>query len=103
MEVEYNLGLLAGSLSSLRKLFKIKSIFSSSSNYLRQQGSTGQYELSQSNNKNYDSNGGNMWRSKGILKTSEIITSVQEDRNDSQERIVPNYGQGHSTGATISS
>ena len=94
MEVEFNLGLLAGSLSSLRKLFKLSSMFSSNSNSSRHKGSTGQYELSHSNIRH-------KWKGQGIMKTSEFITSVQEDRNDSQERIVPVSGQSYSTDATI--
>jgi hypothetical protein len=77
MNLEFNLGLVSGSLSSLRQLFNIKSIFST------QENSSGRaYELGSRNGPN--------WKSKGIMKTSEVTTVVEEGKNDSQERIVHN-------------
>ncbi|KAL2814269.1 hypothetical protein BJX63DRAFT_442528 [Aspergillus granulosus] len=125
MEIEFNFGLLAGSLSSIRQLFKIKSIFSSKDRY---GPSSRGYELhagtggeSAHNHTNKHS-----WKKGGeILKTSEVTTTVDEyspdytegrrsggsgsgrqglGRPESQERIVPpdlamggasGYGHGH--------
>ncbi|KAL3466059.1 hypothetical protein BJX64DRAFT_296442 [Aspergillus heterothallicus] len=93
MEVEFNFGLLAGSLSSIRQLFKIKSIFSSKDQY----GSSSRgYELrggggggnGTSSKHTHNSRG---WRKGGgILKTSEVTTTVDEYHPEykSQERIV---------------
>jgi hypothetical protein len=77
MNLEFNLGLVSGSLSSLRQLFNIKSIFST------QENSSGRaYELGTRNGPN--------WKSKGIMKTNEVTTEVEEGKNESQERIVHN-------------
>ncbi|KAL2842172.1 hypothetical protein BJY01DRAFT_256822 [Aspergillus pseudoustus] len=88
MEIEFNFGLLAGSLSSIRQLFKIKSIFSSKERY----GSSSRgYELhgggtgggggsasARHNNNNSNSNKRAWKKGGGILKTSEVTTTVDE-------------------------
>ncbi|KAJ5781183.1 hypothetical protein N7457_006343 [Penicillium paradoxum] len=112
MEIEFNFGLLAGSLGSIRQLFKIKSIFSSQEQY----GSSRRYELQDigasggSASANYPSkNNRHTWRKgEGILKSLEVTTTVDEYRpddgsegrivgsSDSQEHIVPvNGGSGN--------
>jgi hypothetical protein len=77
MNLEFNLGLVSGSLSSLRQIFNVKSIFSTQEN-----SSKRAYELGSRNSPN--------WKSNGIMKTSEVITVVEEGKNESQERIVHN-------------
>ena len=96
MELEFNMGLIAGSLSSLPKLFRIKGISSSRGTYLsttnaRSNGSEG-YEMG--------SGGRKVWKERGITMTSEALVTVDSNRNESQERIVPIYGQGQPTVST---
>lgn len=89
MNVEYSLGLISGSISSLRVLFRIKSIFSNKddSRNMSNDGGLGKaYELG-SRNKFGTSGSKSGWKGGGILKTSEV-TVHGESRNESQERIV---------------
>lgn len=95
MEVEFNVGLLAGSLSSVRQLFKIRSIFSTNgqSTGADSKGLGASYELRKKV----------PWKDHGIIKTSELHTTVNEfTRLESQERIVPIYGQGDSVRTNVS-
>ncbi|EAU29288.1 predicted protein [Aspergillus terreus NIH2624] len=95
MEIEFNIGLLAGSLSSVRQLFKIRSIFSS------HERSTGPDSKLASGN--YELRKKAPWKDRGIMKTSELHTRVDElVRPESQERIVPIYGQGDSVRTDVS-
>ncbi|KAL2824309.1 hypothetical protein BDW59DRAFT_173026 [Aspergillus cavernicola] len=116
MEIEFNFGLLAGSLSSIRQLFRIKSIFGSNNNRYAQDGSSSHPVSS-----GYDLSHGTSWRrGDGILKVSEVHTTVDEyhdhdgGRPESQERIVVPmsatggtsagiYGQGDSVRVDVSS
>ncbi|KAF9889616.1 hypothetical protein FE257_007124 [Aspergillus nanangensis] len=97
MEVEFNMGLLAGSLSSVRQLFRIKSIFSTHDQSTANVGSKyppASYELRKRS----------AWNDYGIMKTSEVHTTVDEfTRPESQEHIVPIYGQGDSVRANVAS
>ncbi|PYH98600.1 hypothetical protein BO71DRAFT_316048 [Aspergillus ellipticus CBS 707.79] len=87
MEIEFNLGLMSGSLSSLRKLFKIRSQFLSSNTTLSASNHTGNFELP-----------GQTWSKGGITKKTEIkrVCEISE----SQEHIAPIYGQGELTTTT---
>jgi hypothetical protein len=93
MVVEFNLGLMSGSLSSLRKLFKSGPLHISSSSYpYNGTGASSTRDASRSATamdlKHFSSR--QPW--KGIRKDTEI-TRVFET-NTSQERIAPIYGQG---------
>lgn len=96
MEVEFNIGLLTGSLSSIRQLFKIKSIFSSngqygssSRGYELRGGGTGGGVIGSSKHTN-NSRG---WRKGGgILKISEVTTTVDEYH--------PEYSEGRGSGGS---
>jgi hypothetical protein len=71
MNLEFHLQLVSGGLSSLRQLFNIKSIFST------QENSSGRAsELGSHNGPN--------WKSKSIMKTSEV-TTVVKGKNESQD------------------
>ncbi|OJJ74453.1 hypothetical protein ASPBRDRAFT_667893 [Aspergillus brasiliensis CBS 101740] len=82
MELEFNLGLMSGSLSSLRKLLKLRSPFGS-----RQ---TSSYTGSRSTHVELERYKG--W-GRGISKKTEINRAF-EIVDSSQERIAPIYGQG---------
>lgn len=97
MVVEFNLGLMSGSLSSLRKLFKSGPLHISSSPYPYNGTGTGtgasstrdpSRSATATDLKRFSSR--QPW--KGIRKDTEI-TRVFET-NTSQERIAPIYGQG---------
>lgn len=96
MNLEYNLGLVAGSLSSLRPLFNIQSFWSTHNDSTnRTPGRSSQHGTSK---KGYELQSGDNWRGKGIMKTSEITTVVEDhqdgmSKTSSQERIVPKWGQ----------
>jgi hypothetical protein len=78
MNIKFGVGLIVGSLSSLRQLFEIRSIMSQKYSYgSRNPGTEDRYEL------NSKGSGG----ARGILKTDEVIT-VTNQRNESQERFV---------------
>lgn len=82
MELEFNLGLMSGSLSSLRKLIKLRSPFGS-----RQ---TSSFTGSRPNNVELGRYKG--W-GRGISNKTEI-NRVFEIVDSSQEHIAPIYGQG---------
>ncbi|SPB43805.1 unnamed protein product [Aspergillus niger] len=82
MELEFNLGLISGSLSSLRKLFQIRSPFKSRR--------TSSFTGSRSTNVELGSYKG--WGG-GISKQTEINRAF-EILDSSQEHIAPIYGQG---------
>ncbi|GKZ16880.1 hypothetical protein AbraIFM66951_006373 [Aspergillus brasiliensis] len=82
MELEFNLGLMSGSLSSLRKLLKLRSPFGS-----RQ---TSSYTGSRSTHVELERYNG--W-GRGISKKTEINRAF-EIVDSSQEHIAPIYGQG---------
>ncbi|PYI07087.1 hypothetical protein BO78DRAFT_103820 [Aspergillus sclerotiicarbonarius CBS 121057] len=82
MEVEFNLGLMSGSLSSLRKLIQLRP-----SQWSR---NTSSFSGSRSTNLELGIHKG--W-GKGITKQTEI-KRVFETANSSQELIAPIYGQG---------
>ncbi|KIA75463.1 hypothetical protein HK57_00046 [Aspergillus ustus] len=99
MEIEFNFGLLAGSLSSIRQLFKIKSIFSSKERY----GSSSRgYELhasARNGNNNSNSNKRAWKKGGGILKISEVTTTVDEyhpEYTGSSEGRISGGGDGSS-------
>ncbi|KAE8374064.1 hypothetical protein BDV26DRAFT_284574 [Aspergillus bertholletiae] len=88
MEIEFNLGLMSGSLSSLRKLFCVRSIFSSTDT---SQGVSGQ-------SMNLEPPRSRQSRLKGgITKKTEIIRVYET--SESQEHIAPMDGQGETTNA----
>lgn len=82
MELEFNLGLISGSLSSLRKLFQLRSPFKSRR--------TSSFTGSRSTNVELGSYKG--WGG-GISKQTEINRAF-EILDSSQEHIAPIYGQG---------
>ncbi|KAJ0421575.1 hypothetical protein BJY00DRAFT_106748 [Aspergillus carlsbadensis] len=96
MEIEFNFGLLAGSLSSIRQLFKIKSIFSSKERY----GSSSRgYELHAGTGGHGSGPASGSARNKrswkkgeGILKISEVTTTIDEYN--------PDYSQGRRSGGS---
>lgn len=92
MELEFNMGIIAGSLSSLPKLFKIKGVSSSRGTYpLTDHPSNDSQGFEMGSDSRKD------WKGRGIKKTSEALVTVDSNRNESQECIVPIYGQGRPT------
>ncbi|GLA55316.1 hypothetical protein AnigIFM63604_001963 [Aspergillus niger] len=87
MEIEFNLGLMSGSLPSLRKLFKLGSLFPTSRSTKTQQSYTSDFELHR-----------HSWTITGITKKTEIQRAYE--RSESQEFIAPIYGQGELTTTT---
>ncbi|KAL4737914.1 hypothetical protein BDV11DRAFT_171512 [Aspergillus similis] len=97
MEVEFNLGLLTGSLSSIRQLFKINSIFSikdqygsSSHGYELRGGGTGGGAIGSSSK--HTSNSRGRRKERGILKILEVTTTVDEYH--------PEYSEGRGSGGS---
>ncbi|RDH38580.1 hypothetical protein BDQ94DRAFT_45674 [Aspergillus welwitschiae] len=87
MEIEFNLGLMSGSLPSLRKVFKLGSLFPTSRSTKTQQSYTSDFELHR-----------HSWTITGITKKTEIQRAYE--RSESQEFIAPIYGQGELTTTT---
>jgi len=93
MNLEFNLGLVAGSISSLRPLFNIQAFWSTqndSSN--RTPGRVSQHGTSK---KGYELQSRDNWRGKGIMRTNEITTVIEDgvSKTSSRERIVPKWDQ----------
>ncbi|GAT28553.1 hypothetical protein RIB2604_02601950 [Aspergillus luchuensis] len=84
MEIEFNLGLMSGSLPSLRKLFKLGPQFPTSRSTKTQQSYASNFELHR-----------HSWTIGGITKKTEIQRDYE--RSESQEFIAPIYGQGELT------
>ena len=89
MEVEFNFGLMSGSLSSLRKLFKVHAPFSSAD--------ASQGESSQSANLEPPRSRHSRLKG-GITKKTEIVRVYET--SESQEHIAPMNGLGEMTKTT---
>ncbi|KNG84625.1 hypothetical protein ANOM_006435 [Aspergillus nomiae NRRL 13137] len=89
MEVEFNLGLMSGSLSSLRKLFKIHAPFSSADASQGESSQSASLEPPRSRHSRLKG---------GITKKTEIIRVYET--SESQEHIAPMNRLGETTNTT---
>ncbi|OOG00782.1 hypothetical protein ASPCADRAFT_202615 [Aspergillus carbonarius ITEM 5010] len=89
MEVEFNLGLMSGSLPSLRKLLHFGSPMSKSYSTEALSSHPSNFELNR-----------NSWTIGGITKKTEIKRVYDYEASESQEHIAPIYGQGELTTTT---
>lgn len=84
MNIEYHLGLISGSVSSVRPLFTRKALFSSKNTPVDSLSKT------QFSGKGYELSDSNGWKLRKIMKTQEVhVIEESSSSNDSKERIVP--------------
>lgn len=92
MEIEFNLGLMSGSLSSLRKLFKVHAPSSSADASQGESSQPANLELPRSRASRHSRLRG------GIMKKTEIVRVYET--SESQEHIAPMNALGETTNTT---